>query len=137
MGDTGWLSTQAGELAHVLCTLGRHDEAAEWAQKSAELGQSDDIVTQMYWRQVEARVRAHRGEVGEAERLAREAVVYGKDTDMLSPRGLSHLDLAEVLELAGKRSESAHEVQAALELFEQKGDLAMADQARARLERLL
>jgi ATP/maltotriose-dependent transcriptional regulator MalT len=137
MGDRGWLSTQAGELGHVLCALGRYDDAEVWARKSRELGQSDDIITQMYWRQVEAKVRAHRGEAGEAERLAREAVEYGEDTDMLSPRGLSYLDLAEVLELAGKRAEAAQTIRAALALFEQKGDVPMTDQARARLEGLL
>jgi tetratricopeptide (TPR) repeat protein len=137
IGEKGWLSTQAGELGHVLCTLGRYDEAEEWARKSVELGQSDDIITQMYWRQVEARVRAHRGELERAEELAREAVRYGEQTDMLSSRGLSHLDLAEVLEVAGRNAEAAEEVQTALELFEQKGDLPMADQARTRLERLL
>ena len=62
---------------------------------------------------------------------------YGAQTDMLSPRGLSHLDLAEVLELSGRNVKSAQEVRTALELFEQKGDLPMAEQARARLARLL
>jgi len=121
----------------VLCSLGRYDEAYEWARKSAELGQIDDIITQMYWRQVEARVFAHRGEVVRAEELAREAVQYGEPTDMLSPRGLSQLDLAEVLELAGNRIEAAERAREALRLFEQKGDLAMVDQAQAQLERLL
>jgi class 3 adenylate cyclase/tetratricopeptide (TPR) repeat protein len=137
MGERGWLSTQAGELGYVLCSLGRYDEAHDWARKSAELGQKDDIITQMYWRQVEARVCAHRGEVVRAEELAREAVQYGEQTDMLSPRGLSQLDLAEVLELAGNRIEAAEQAREALRLFEQKGDLAMVDQAQARLERLL
>ena len=137
MGERGWLSTQAAHLGYVLCTLGQYDEAEAWARKSAELGQSDDIVTQMYWRQVEARVRAHRGEFDRAEELAREAVRYGERTDMLSNRGLGYLDLGEVLELAGRNAESAQEVRTALDLYERKGDLPMADQARARLERLL
>jgi ATP/maltotriose-dependent transcriptional regulator MalT len=137
MGEKGWLSTQAGQLGHVLCTLGQHEEAEEWARKSAELGQSDDITTQMYWRQVQARVSAYRGEFERAEVLAREAVRYGEQTDMLFMHGLSRLDLAEVLELAGRNGDAAQEVRRALELYERKGDLPMADQARARLERLL
>jgi hypothetical protein len=56
---------------------------------------------------------------------------------MLWTRGLTLLDLAEVLEAAGRRYEAAAEIESALALFEQKGDLPMADQARARLERLL
>jgi hypothetical protein len=64
-------------------------------------------------------------------------VLYGAQTDMLSMRGLSQLDLVEVLGLAGRHTDSAQEVRTALELYELKGDLPMADQARARLERLL
>jgi class 3 adenylate cyclase/tetratricopeptide (TPR) repeat protein len=137
MGERGWLSTQAGELGHVLCTLGRHDEAEEWARKSRELGGSDDIMTQMIWRQVLARVRANRGQVEEAERLAREAVDYGERTDMLVARGAAHLDLAEVLEAGGRRDEALEEVVKALELFERKGDLPMVGQVRAHRDRLL
>jgi len=121
----------------VLCSLGRHDEAGEWGAKSRELGGSDDIVTQMLWRQVLARVHGHRGETEQAEQLAREAVDYGERTDMLVNRGASHLDLAEVLELAGRGREAARETQTALEVFERKGDVPMAEHAGARLARLL
>ncbi len=136
MGDRGWLSTYAGNLGHVLCSLGRWDEAGEWGAKSRELGGSDDIVTQMLWRQVLARVQGHRGEADEAERLAREAVEHGDRTDMLVNRAVAHLDLAEVLEGRGRRPAAAEEATKALELLEQKGDLPMTAQARARLERL-
>jgi tetratricopeptide (TPR) repeat protein len=137
MGDRGWLSTYAAYLGHALCSLGRWDEAGEWGEKSRQLGGSDDIVTQMLWRQVLARVHGHRGEADDAERLAREAVEFGGRTDMLVNRGTAHLDLAEVLEHAGMRSAAAEEVGNALQLFERKGDLPMTDQARTRLERLL
>jgi class 3 adenylate cyclase/tetratricopeptide (TPR) repeat protein len=137
LGARGWLSTYAANLGHVLCSLGRWDEAADWGAKSRELGGSDDIVTQMLWRQVLARVHAHGGEADEAERLAREAIEYGVRTDMLVNRAVAHLDLAEVLERAGRRSEALEEAKAGLQLFERKGDLPMADQARARLDYLL
>src|SRR5712691_3875164 len=52
MGEKGWLSTLAGELAQALCALGRFDEAEEWSRKSEQLGASDDVVTQMIWRQL-------------------------------------------------------------------------------------
>jgi tetratricopeptide (TPR) repeat protein len=136
MGERGWLSTQAGELGHALCELGCYDEAEEWSRKSRELGEADDIVTQMYWRQVEAKIHAHRGELDDAERLARQAVAYGEETDMLSSTGLALLDLAEVLEASGRRDEAAAETQRAVDLFERKGDAAMVEPARARLERL-
>jgi class 3 adenylate cyclase/tetratricopeptide (TPR) repeat protein len=137
MGERGWYSTTAGELGHVLCELGCYDEAEEWAHKGLELGAEDDIITQMYWRQVMAKVHAHRGELEEAERLAREAVAFGEPTDILPARGLAHLDLAEVLDAAGRAAEAATEVRNALAFFEQKGDIPMVDQARAHLQRLL
>jgi class 3 adenylate cyclase/tetratricopeptide (TPR) repeat protein len=136
MGERGWLSTQAGELGHVLCDLGRYDEAEEWAGKSAALGAADDIITQMLWRQILARVRAHEGAFDEAERLAREAVAYGDETDMLTGKGLAHLDLAEVLVVAGRAEEAGAELEQAVALFEQKGDVAMAGLARTRFDRL-
>jgi class 3 adenylate cyclase/tetratricopeptide (TPR) repeat protein len=135
MGDRGWLSTYAAYLGHALCSLCRWDEAGEWGEKSRALGGSDDIVTQMLWRQVLARVHGHRGESDDAERLAREAVELGGRTDMLVNRGIAHLDLAEVLGNADL-SAAAEEAGKALDLFQRKGDLPMAEQARTRLDRL-
>ena len=134
MGERSVLSTQAGELGHALCALGRYDEAEEWARKSRELGARDDIVTQMLWRQVLSKVKARRGAFEEGERLAREAVELGEQTDQPVSIGLAHLDLAEVLEQAGRRSEAVEELTKAVELFERKGDLPMAAQTRTRLE---
>jgi tetratricopeptide (TPR) repeat protein len=137
MGERGWSSTLTAELGHVLCDLGEYDEAEDWARKSRELGEPDDIITQMLWRQVSARVHARRAELVEAEQMARQAVDYAERTDLLAASGLAHLDLAEVLEAAGRTDQAAVEVETALGLFEQKGDLPMAEQARARLQRLL
>jgi hypothetical protein len=82
-------------------------------------------------------VHARRAELVEAEQMARQAVDYAERTDLLAASGLAHLDLAEVLEAAGRTDQAAVEVETALGLFEQKGDLPMAEQARARLQRLL
>ena len=136
LGVRGWLSTYAANLGHVLCSLDRWDEAAEWGAKSRELAGSDDIVTQMLWRQVLARVQAQAGRADEAERLAREAIEFGDRTDMLVNRAAAHLDLAEVLEAAGRRDEAAAECAHGLDLFEQKGDVPMAARACAVLENL-
>ena len=68
--EWGSLSTVAGQLAQALYGLDRLDEAEAEAARSAELGASDDVITQMLWRQVKAKVLARRGEHAEAERLA-------------------------------------------------------------------
>jgi len=136
MGERSYLSTHAGWLGQALCALGRYDEAEDWAEKARALGASDDVLTQMLWRQVRAEVLARRGEHAEAERLAREAVALGSETDMVNSRGDAHSDLAEVLELAARRDEAAVEVEKALALYERKGNIVMLERARARLEEL-
>src|SRR5207247_7184789 len=51
LGERSMLSTTAGRLAQALYTLERLDEADGWARRSEELGASDDLITQMLWRQ--------------------------------------------------------------------------------------
>ena len=87
----------------------------------------------MLWRQVRAKVLARRGEHAEAERLAREAVAIGDETDMLDAQGDAYADLAEVLLLAGKRDEAAAALEQALERYERKGNVVMAARTRDRL----
>ena len=73
-GDRAYLATAAAELANVLCHSGQFDEADEWCSLAAELGASDDIITQASWRTARARLLVQEGKLGEAEELAREAV---------------------------------------------------------------
>src|SRR5207244_8909865 len=133
LGERSFLSTVAGGLAQGLCELDRLDEAESWAGRAAELGASDDAATQMLWRQVTAKVLARRGELVEAERLVREAVTIADETDMLNQRGMSYLDLAEVLGLAGKIAEANGALEQALAFYERKGNLVMAERTRDRL----
>ncbi len=136
LGEKGYLSTAAGMLAQAYYALDRLKEADAWAGRAAELGASDDAITQMLWRQVRAKVHARRGQHAEAERLAREAVAIGAETDMLNAQGDMYSDLAEVLALAGKPDEAAAALEQALERYERKGNLVMAERARARLAEL-
>ena len=132
-GERSLLSTGACSYALALYELGRLDEAAEWAQKGRELGGADDVSTQLLARQVQAKVLARRGQHAEAERLAREAVELAEKTDVLIRQGHALADLAEVLELAGRREEAATALHEALERYERKGALAPAGQIRERL----
>ena len=131
--EWGSLSTVAGQLAQALYGLDRLDEAEAEAARSAELGASDDVITQMLWRQVKAKVLARRGEHAEAERLGREAVALGEETDVLVAQGRAWADLAEVLALAGKDDEAAEALEQALDRYERKGNVVSAERIRARL----
>jgi class 3 adenylate cyclase/tetratricopeptide (TPR) repeat protein len=129
-GEQNALSSAVGFLAQALCAGDRLDEADTQASRAAELGASDDVITQMLWRQVRAKVLARRGEHAEAERVARAAVAIGEPTDVLNAKGDSYADLAEVLLLAGKDGEAAGALEQALDHYARKGNLVMAGRTR-------
>jgi class 3 adenylate cyclase/tetratricopeptide (TPR) repeat protein len=132
-GEQSWLSTGACWYADALYELGRIDEAGEWARKGLELADADDMATQVIARQVLGRVLARRGELSEAERIAHEAVTLVDATDALTTQGAARVCLAEVHELAGRRDEATTELRAALERYERKGAVVLAEGVRRRL----
>ena len=79
---------------------------------------------------------ARLGSLGEAETLAREAVGYAEGTEFLDYHADALLVLAEVLRLADRPDEAAAAVADALALSGRKGNLVLAERARARLEQL-
>ncbi len=135
-GERGYASGTAGGLAQALYELDRLDEAETWAGRAAELGATDDKATQQLWRQVKAKVLARRGEQAEAERLAREAVAIGEETDQLDAVADAYGDLGEVLLLAGRADEAAAAFGEALARYERKENLVMAERTRARLAKI-
>jgi tetratricopeptide (TPR) repeat protein len=136
LAERSYLSTAAGKLAQAIYALDRLEEADAWAGRAAELGASDDALTQMLWRQVRAKVLARRDEHAEAERLAREAVAIGEETDMLDAQGNAYADLAEVLLLTGKADEPSAALEQARERYERKENVVMAGRTRDRLSAL-
>jgi tetratricopeptide (TPR) repeat protein len=136
LGEKGFQSTAAGKLAQALYALDRLEEADTWAGRAAELGASDDALTQMLWRQMRAKVLARRGEHAEAERRAREAVAIAEDTDWLDGQGDVYADLAEVLSLADRPKEATEALEQALARYERKGNVVMAQRAQTRLAEL-
>jgi class 3 adenylate cyclase/tetratricopeptide (TPR) repeat protein len=137
LGNQEFLGMAAGNLAQALYASDRFEEADAWAGRGQELeSASGEQWAHLVWRQVKGKVLARRGEHAEAQRLAREAVAIADETDLLDPAGDAHADLAEVLELAGKRAEAAAALEQALDRFERKGNLVSAQRVRTRLTRL-
>ncbi|MCI0634755.1 MAG: AAA family ATPase [Actinobacteria bacterium] len=134
MGATAYTATAAAWLARPLVDLGRDEEAFRLTVESEELAAEDDITAQIPWRQVRATVLARRGEVEEAERLAREAITIAESTDGLLDQGDSYMALATVLRLAALPTEATEAARAAVERFERKGNVVSAARARAFLE---
>ena len=96
----------------------------------------DDVDPQVRLRAVRAKILIARGELVEAERLAREAVANVSLTDYLVLHGDALLALAEVLGAKGSAAEQAAVLQAALELFERKENIVQAEQTREALRAL-
>jgi ATP/maltotriose-dependent transcriptional regulator MalT len=132
-GQRGYLGTFAPMLGHSLCMLGRYEEAEPLARLGRELSDAGDVLAKMAWRQTLALVEAHRGACEEAERLAREAVAIGQQTDSPDVQADALCDLAAVLRAAGKNAEAAHVLRSALDRYERKKNLAMARQVRTLL----
>jgi predicted ATPase/class 3 adenylate cyclase len=136
MGDRGLLSTVAAALARAIYAQGRYEEAERFTEISEDLDGRGNIASQIGWRATRGKVLAHRRDFEQAESLAREAVAIAERTDDLAQRGRALLDLAEVLELAHRNEEATQLVETALDLFEQKGNVVVAEETRELLARL-
>jgi predicted ATPase/class 3 adenylate cyclase len=132
LGDKRYIEV-ATNLAEVLHLQGR-DEEALWFTEEVEALAEQDIPEQFLWRKARAKVLAARGEVEEAERLAREAVALAERTDHLEEHANALMTLAEVLRRAGRADEATPALRDALDLLRQKGNTVLARRAQQALE---
>jgi tetratricopeptide (TPR) repeat protein len=138
MGDSGFLGTRLGCLAEAIYAQGRFADAAAMSERAEELVARDpsDVDAQYRWRAVRAKVLARSGDRVRAEALAREAVALTAGTDWLNSRGEVQLDLAEVLQRAGRSDEALAALDEALHLFEAKENVVGARKARGRRDEI-
>jgi class 3 adenylate cyclase/tetratricopeptide (TPR) repeat protein len=116
-------------LAVVLCEQERYAEAARLTDvMPVQVG--DYAVAHVFWQRGRARALARLGPVEDALALANEAATLAEQTDNLNLRGDTLLDRADVLRVCGREEEAARDVDAALVLYERKGNLVMAERAR-------
>jgi class 3 adenylate cyclase/tetratricopeptide (TPR) repeat protein len=133
MGETYFRSTVAARLAGVLAAKGDLDEALRYARIAEEIGDEDDVETQVAWRGGRARALRARGEAADALDLAAEAVRLTESTSDGMLRADALVDLGEVLEASGERERSGPPLREALDLYEAKGNVVAAMALRARL----
>jgi class 3 adenylate cyclase/tetratricopeptide (TPR) repeat protein len=136
MGETYFRSTVAALLGQAIWAQGRFDEASEFARVARELADDDDVLSQVGWRTVEAKHLAQSGQPAEGIALARAAVALAETTVDIELRADALLDLDDTLRLAGDTRARGPAIRQALALYEQKGDLVLAEVARRRLETL-
>lgn len=124
MGESGVRSVLAGLLADVLSAEGQDLEAERFVDITRDTASETDVMPQVLWRRSLARTTARRGDRATAEELARSAVALAGGTDSLDLRASSLVSLGEVLQNAGKDTESAAILNEARELYGRKGNLA-------------
>jgi class 3 adenylate cyclase/tetratricopeptide (TPR) repeat protein len=133
MGETGIFSTLVADLAVVLCGLGRFEEAGPFIEASRSAAAAEDLLSQAQWRVARSRVLASEGRGEDAVELARQAVALLEPTDVINFQADTHVQLAQVLVATNRGAEATQALERALSLYEQKGNIVSADQARRML----
>jgi ATP/maltotriose-dependent transcriptional regulator MalT len=130
-GATVLLSTQAALLADLACGRGDIDEADRLVALSRRLTTADDVLSQLLWRRVWAKVLAHRGQTRKSVEISDEAIRIAERTDALNIQADTWMDHAEVLRIAGdRRKEIRFAVEQALDRYTRKGNLVSSGRAR-------
>jgi tetratricopeptide (TPR) repeat protein len=128
LSEKTYLASITGMLGQAVHAQGRYEEAEWYSHIGREAAASDDRDAQVRWQLVTARVLGVRGDVDEAERLAREAILIATQTDVLDLHGDALLVLAEVLQLDGRPQDALPAVADALRLYEQKGQPSLGQE---------
>jgi hypothetical protein len=134
--DTANTVSSATDLCQVLCALDRFDEAEALADEVVKGAGVYDLQQQVGWRSVKARVLASRGELAEAETLARAAVERIRRTEFLDLRSDAIVHLAEVILASGRASDARAAFHEAIDGYRRKGNLAGARRVQERLATL-
>jgi class 3 adenylate cyclase/tetratricopeptide (TPR) repeat protein len=129
-------ATGKSRLARELCYLGRFDEAERLLEEARVVPPPGSGVRVMA-AAAEALLLAQRGELKQAEALARRAVATAEaKTDTVWWQALTHEDLATVLERAGRIDEAREALERSLAIWERKGCLPCAERVREQIQSL-
>jgi ATP/maltotriose-dependent transcriptional regulator MalT len=109
-------------LARTLILQGNDEEAEQLTRICEEITAASQVDTQARWRALRATILAHRGELAEAEDLAREAVTWAESCEQPDTQAGALADLAQVLRLAGKEDAAAEALDRAVALYLGKGN---------------
>jgi class 3 adenylate cyclase/tetratricopeptide (TPR) repeat protein len=126
LGERSFASTLAPQLGRVLALADKLDEAEKLALVGRDTAPSDDWASQMEWRGALAQVMARRGELGQAEQLARASLILTEGSDYLTQIGEAWENLAEVLMRGGRKAEAVAALEEALARYDAKGNVMSA-----------
>jgi tetratricopeptide (TPR) repeat protein len=121
LGEQGFRSTSLAYLAVALQAAGRPEEAERAALDSEAISAPDDFINFAMGRGARALVLAGRGELEQAEELARSAVEYALRTDFPLTTADALAALARVLRETDRQRQAEEALAQAAELYEAKG----------------
>ena len=136
MGERGYLSTIAADLADALLDLGRLDEAEAMCAVAEEAGAEDDVFTQVGVRLVRGRLAAARGSMDEALTLVASALALADEGEYYELLAGSRLVFAQLLLDAGRLDEARARAQEVIDLARPRGDVVFEGRARDLIERM-
>jgi class 3 adenylate cyclase/tetratricopeptide (TPR) repeat protein len=134
--DRNYLSTGWMQLGICLATLGKDEEAQRALERSREVTIPEDMVDVIGIGALEGVLKSRRGELEEAEELARRALVSADETDHIAMRLEARSCAAEVSERAGRSDEAQALLEESVAIAERHGHLVAAQRARERLAAL-
>ena len=126
MGDRTYQSAQAHLLAAALAAQGRGDEAQRWLESSNPAGDPDALG-------VQAVIEAKRGNMDEAERLARSALAALGSEPPVPEFSDPRFTLAQILARTGRDDEARREAEISLRRYQAKGIVPLVERAKGLL----
>jgi class 3 adenylate cyclase/tetratricopeptide (TPR) repeat protein len=124
MGERAVLASTEAYLAQVVLMQGNLKLADRLAGRCARMATADDVSAQALWRRVRARVRSAQGNHRRAIALADEAVALMHDADWVNDHAGTLADAAAVRATAGQRADADRLLDAAVEMYGRKGNVA-------------
>ncbi|MGD1257908.1 BTAD domain-containing putative transcriptional regulator [Mycobacterium seoulense] len=129
MGLDADTAETAALLGRTCLALDRDAEADELCTESERLA-GHALKASIAWRTLRARLLSRRGDHDQARRVAEEAVALAERTDALVDHGDACLGLATALGAAGDVAGARSAAERAVDLYERKGAVALAERAR-------
>ncbi|SNQ52166.1 putative adenylate cyclase [Frankia canadensis] len=130
MGERQLLANRAAALADVLVRLGKLEDAGKYVTRCRDGAAADQLPTQAGWCGVHARLLSLRGRDAEALRFADTAVDLTGRTDDVDGQGQALLARAEVLYRSGRKDDAAESLEAGVNRYLHRGNVAAANLGR-------
>ena len=136
-GERRYLFTAASPLAEALYAQGRFNEAQRLTEEAEAFARAGDVDAQARWRATRAKLLARSGQFAAGARLTDEALTLIPATTRAPRLAEVLVAQAEVSLLAGVLSEAEASLRRALQLYEDRRVVPLAERTRALLASLV